>query len=343
MENLEEIIGFDALYQSMLKCKNGVLWKDSVAHFYHSAPTEILKLSQELQSGRYQPRQPKRFQITCPKRREVMGIAFRDRVYQRSLNDNAVYPQMTRHLIYDNAACQRGKGTTFAKQRLRCFLQRFYRRHGLNGYVLQCDIKGYYPNMPHAVAEARFRKYLDPQIYQMVTKILAYQYDGDRGYYPGSQMIQIAGIAVLDPLDHFIKERLGIKYYLRYMDDFLLIHEDGEYLVECCRKISEELAKIGLELHPKKTKIFPLSKRIKFLGFYHFLTPTGRVVCFVDPDNVKNQRRKLRRLVSKAKRCNLPREKIDECYASWRAHAKQGNSCKLIQRMDAYYKSLWKN
>lgn len=341
MEDLETIIGFDALYQSMLKCKTGVLWKDSVAHFYHRAPTEIFKLSQELKSATYEPRPAKKFLLTSPKRREVMGIAFRDRVYQRSLNDRAVYPQMTRHFIYDNTACQRGKGTNFARKRLHCFMQRFYRRHGLNGYVLQCDIKGYYPNMLHQVAEAEFRKYLTPEVFQLVSDVLSRQYDGERGYYPGSQMIQIAGIAVLNPLDHFVKERLGIKYYLRYMDDFLLIHEDGEYLVECCAKISQLLAAIGLELHPKKTKIYPLTKRIKFLGFYHFLTPTGRVVTFVDPKNVKRERQKLCRMVRKAKRGGLSREKVDECYISWRAHAKQGNSHKLLQRMDAYYKNLW--
>ena len=69
--DLEEIIGFDALYKSMTKCKNGVLWKDSVAHFCHNAPVEIAKLSRELKNGEYKPRITKKFIVLSPKRREV--------------------------------------------------------------------------------------------------------------------------------------------------------------------------------------------------------------------------------------------------------------------------------
>jgi len=338
---LEKVIGYDALYESMIRCKNGVLWKDSVARFFHHAPLEILKLSNELKTGTYQQRLARKFEIVSPKRREVIAAAFRDRVFQRSLNDNIVYPKIIRHFVYDNSACQAGKGTSFAQKRLHCFLQRFYRKNGLNGYVLQCDILGYYPNIQHGVAEAEILKYFSPEIQKLIKIGLACQGEGETGYFPGSQLVQIVGMATLNSLDHYIKERLRIKYYMRYMDDFLLIHEDGEYLVECCRQIAAELAKIGLKLHPKKTRIFPLTERIKFLGFYHFLTPTGKVVMLVDPQNVKQQRRRLKRLVRKAQRGGITREKVDQCYESWRAHAKQGNSYRLLKRMDAYYKELW--
>ena len=156
--------------------------------------------------------------------------------------------------------------------------------------------------------------------------------------------MQISGAALLNDLDHYIKERLGIKYYLRYMDDFILLHHDKDYLESCRLKISSKLAEIQLELHPKKTRIYPLNQPIKFLGFYHRLTPTGKVVMLLDPKNVKRERKKLYRMVQKAKRGEggLNRKKIDECYQSWKAHASHGNSYKLLQRMDDYYESLWK-
>lgn len=339
--DLEEIIGFDALYKSMAKCKNGVLWKDSVAHFCHNAPVEIAKLSRELKNGEYKPRLTKKFLVLSPKRREVMGVAFRDRVYQRSLNDNAIYPQMTKHFIYDNAACQKGKGADFARNRLRCHLQRFYRKYGLDGYVLQCDIKGYYPNMPHKTVDNEFKAHLEPEIYKLASQVLTGQYSGDTGYYPGSQMIQIAGIAVLNNLDHFIKERLRIRQYLRYMDDFILIHHDEEYLEECKREIKEELRKIGLELHPEKTRIYKVSEPIKFLGFYHRLTASGKIISLIDPKNVKNEKKKLRRMVNKALRGEIPRAKVDECFIAWKAHALHGNNKKMVNRMEKYYRGLW--
>lgn len=341
MDDIESIIGFAALYESMMKCKRNVIWKDSVAFFRHHAVEQVIKLSDELKSGTYTPRTTKKFTVLSPKQREVMGVAFRDRVYQRSLNDNAIYPQMTRRFIYDNAACQKKRGTDFARGRLHCFLDRFYRKHGLNGYVLQCDIKGYYPNMKHSVVESEFERHLTPEVFEMAKGVLLCQYEGDTGYYPGSQMIQIAGISVLNDLDHFIKEQLGIKHYIRYMDDFILIHESREYLEECRQRIEAELKKLEFELHPKKTKIYEISKPIKFLGFYHQLTDTGKIVILIDPKNVKNERLKLRRMANKVKRGELTREKVDTCYQSWRNHASRGNSYNLLKRMDAYYKSLW--
>ena len=339
---MEDIIGFEALYDSAMKCKKGVIWKDSVAHYILNIIEETVKLEDQLKSGEYKPRPLRPFTVSsCGKMRTVMGVAFRDRVYQRSLNDNAIYPTMVRSFIYDNGACQKNKGTNFSRDRLVCFLQRYYRKHGTKGYVLQCDIKGYYPNMRHDVVESVFAKQLSPEVHRRACEVMRQQYSGEVGYLPGSQMIQIAGISVLNGLDHFIKERLHIKYYIRYMDDFILIHENKEYLEKCWEEIAGQLTPMGFELHPKKTKIYPITDGIKFLGFIFRLTDTGKVVRTVVPKNVKNYRRKLFRLVKLAKKGRISREKVDECYRSWRAHAEKGDSHNLLRRMDAYYKSLW--
>ena len=154
-------------------------------------------------------------------------------------------------------------------------------------------------------------------------------------------MIQLAGISVLNEMDHFIKEKLHIKFYLRYMDDFILIHKDKAYLEECKKQIQTYLESIKFQLHPKKTKIYPLSQGIKFLGFYHRLTDTGKILMQIDPKNVKMERRKLRRLVAKAKKGGIEKDKVDACYDSWKAHAIKGNSHNLIRRMDKYYQDLW--
>lgn len=343
MENnsLENVTGFDALYDSMQKCRKGVLWKDSVASFYLNGIERTMKLSEELHSKTYKARKPVKFSITSPKPREIASITFRDRVYQRSLNDNAVYPIMSKSFIYDNFACQKGKGTDAARDRLKEFLHRYYRKHGSDGYVAQFDIHGYYPTMSHAVTEDLFREKLPPEVFALVKTILNEQYEGDAGYNPGSQLIQIAGISVLDRFDHFVKEQLHAKFYIRYMDDFLIISEDVEYLKTCRDLIEEYLAGIRFELNQKKTRIYPLREGIEFLGFRFSLTGTGKVLMLINPENVKRERKKLRRLVAKSKRGAIPLEKVDESYTTWRSHASKGNSHKLLQRMDAYYNSLW--
>ena len=342
MNNKDDIIGFDALWDSMEKCRLGVIWKDSVASFVLNASERIMKLEDELKSGTYQMRPPYHFTITYPKKRDIASVSFRDRVYQRSINDNELYPVMTRSFIKDNWACQKGKGTDGARDRFQEFQHKFYRKHGRNGYYAQFDVEHYYQTMSHDYIENMFKEKLSEEAFQMVKEVLRGQFDGDMGYNPGSQMIQIAGISALNPLDHFIKEQLHIKYYIRYMDDFILMHESEEYLEYCKKRIEEELAKIGFKLHPKKTRIFPVTEKIRFLGFDFQLTETGKVVVTKNPQNVKAERKKLRRLVAKSKRGEIPKESVDESYRCWREHVSYGNSYKLIQRMDKYYSDLWK-
>lgn len=186
------------------------------------------------------------------------------------------------------------------------------------------------------------KKKLDGWTYEKTETVLNEQYDGDTGYNPGSQMVQIAGISVLDELDHYIKEVLRIKYYIRYMDDFILIHESEEYLNTCREKIEAKLQDKGFAFNQKKTKVYSLRKGVTFLGFTFKLTDTGKVILILKPKNVKQERKKLYRLVQQAKRGEKPKAKVDECYNGWRNHAAKGNSTKLLRRMDKYYKDLWK-
>lgn len=341
--NLEEsVIGFDALYESMHKCQKGVMWKGSVASFVLNGLERTLVLEKQLKDNTYQASPPVQFKVTSPKERDILSITFKDRVYQRSLNDNVIYPVMVKGFIRDNCACQKGKGTDDARDRMKCFLQKCFRKNGLNWSVLQCDIHGYYPNMRHDTAKNTFKRKLDMCIYNRAEKVLDEQYAGDVGFNPGSQMIQIAGISVLDPIDHYIKEVLRIKFYIRYMDDFILIHEDPEYLEWCKVKLRERLSDMGFEFNEKKTKVYPLKKGILFLGFKFVLTDTGKVLMLLNPDNVKRERKKLYRLVALAKKGERTRAKVDDCYSAWRNHASKGNNYHLLQRMDKYYNDLWK-
>ena len=91
---IEDIIGYDALFNSLQKCKKGVGWKSTTGYYIHNWNTELLKMEEELSDGTYQKRKPKFFMITEPKVREIMSIHFRDRIYIRSFNDNALYPQL---------------------------------------------------------------------------------------------------------------------------------------------------------------------------------------------------------------------------------------------------------
>ncbi len=340
--DFDTVASFEALTESTMKCLHGVRWKDTPASYYLNGIEENLKLEKQLETGKYKQRKPKHFKVTYPKERDIVSVAFRDRVFQRSLNDNIIYPRISRSFIYDNMACQQGKGPDKARDRLKCFLERYYRKYGVEGYVLKCDIKGYYPNMSHKVVRDCFKQVIDGWSYEQALNVLDGQYDGETGYNPGSQMIQIAGIGILNAVDHFIKEVLHIEYYIRYMDDFILIHHDKSYLIECKARLAQMLMSLDCKFNTKKTGITRLSGGIEFLGFCFRVTKTGKVIMTINSNNVKHERKKLAKLVALVKKGERTREKADECFEAWKNHASKGNSYKLIQRMDAYYKELWR-
>lgn len=227
-----------------------------------------------------------------------------------------------------------------------------------NYYVLQCDIKGYYPNMKHEVAMDVFRKMIgSDEVYDMAARVLREQYAGDTGYNPGSQMIQIVGIAALDYVDRYITEELGVSHYVRYMDDFILMHEDRSYLIECRNRIAGKLAEREFRLNDRKTRIFPAKEGITFLGFIFKPRPTGKIMVIVRPEKVKAEKRKLSKLVRKAAKGEISTGKVYEHYQIWRStvvwdgsrksrkknvrkHGFRSDNHRMAMRMDAYFKKL---
>lgn len=145
----------------------------------------------------------------------------------------------------------------------------------------------------------------------------------------------------LSPYNCF-KERLGIKMYGRYMDDFYLIHPDKDYLRYCLEEIKKYLVPLGLELN-QKTAVFPLTQGIDFLGFRTYLTDTGKVVRKVRRESKNRIRRKLKKYRHLLDEGRIDFETILQSYSSWTGHAEHGNSYHLIRKTDDLFFNLFKN
>lgn len=329
----------------MKKCKKGVVWKDSVSRYYNNGLVNILKLGNSIENETYKIDDYYKFTIYEPKKREIVSTKFKDRVFQRSLTDNYLYDEITNSFIYDNGACQIGKGTDYAMDRLSCHMQRYFRKYGLDGFVLKIDMKDYFGSTPHCVAKATLRYNVNDKWTLSHTDKIIDSFDQgkdpDIGMGLGSQITQLTQLAVLDKLDHYIKEELKVKYYIRYMDDLVLIHHDQGYLKECLIKIRANVEALGLRLNAKKTQIFLLKQGINFLGFKFKLTENGKVIRLLCKENIKIRKRKLRKYKSLVYNGKMTRDKANECYESWKAHAGKGNSYNLLKRMDEYYSNLW--
>lgn len=338
----EYITDFDQLYVAMVKCQKNVTWKPSVKSFVLNSEENLHRMETQLKTGTWKNGKPRHIQIKYPKKRDGLSIPFRDRVYQRSINDNSLYPKMSRKFVLANVACQKGKGTDYARAMLKKYLWNYFCNYGSEGGILQIDIHGYYPNMRHDKVAECFRNCVDPDTYEMSMDVLNSQYAGDIGYNPGSQMVQIAGISLPNDLDHFIKEKLHVKYYIRYMDDIWILWHDMDELQRWFEIISEKLSELGFELNEKKSHVTKLSKGFLFLGFHYRMTDTGKIIMTLNSDNVRHERKKLRRMVNKSRKGEMDPSKIDECYRCWKNNAEIGNSYKLIQRTDKYLRELRK-
>lgn len=300
---LNYALSAESLYNSVQKCVKGCDWKASVGSMQLNAIKKSINLSNRLASNKYKPNKLKTVVVTRPKRRVCTATSIADRVYQRSLNDEVLYPSIAKSLVKGNCACQKNKGTDYARN---LFVKYLYKQHRCQQgiadkdkqcYALLTDIKGYYDSMCHNIAVSFLSNKLSSAELQHVKKIIKYEYPGDRGFRPGSQLVQIIGIYYLNKLDHFIKEKLNIKKYIRYMDDIVLIHKSKQYLLYCLKQIQEQLKNIGMKVHKGKTQIVDAYKqRIPFLGFTFSLKRTGKVIVCVKSKKFREMKRRLRRV-----------------------------------------------
>ena len=337
---VEDVIGHEALYEAARKCFRGVGWKWSVQHYKLTIISQTLRLEEELASGRYKEGKTHPVHLTYPKKREALAISLRDRVVQRSVNDRRLYPAMTRDLIYANFACQKGKGTDAARNYwFRAFHSAFHHYGTSDLALVVIDMKGYYDSMRHDVTNAMIAAHTDAWTAPFTARTLDKQYKGAVGYNPGSQMVQIAGISYMNTIDHFVKERLRIRHYVHYMDDLQAImpFSQAEAYLEAVKR---EAAKLGLTLHPEKTRITSVGDGAVFLGFLYRLTESGKVLMFRDPKRVKEIRRRMKRLASRERRGEVPQGALDESYRCVRACMEKGNSRRLLLSIDNLHDSL---
>ncbi len=293
----ENVISFDNLYKGLkCSCKN-IRWKDSTVGYEANALKNTYRLRESLLNGKYKIDKYQRFVVYEPKKREIVATRLKDRQFQRSLCDNGFYDEMTKSFIKDNCACLRGRGVDYTLNRMTAHLRRYFHEYGADGWVLKCDIHHYFQSIRHDIAKTAINKRVgDRQIAERACEII--DSFGEIGLGLGSQVSQLVALAVLDDFDHFVKERLHIKYYIRYMDDFVLIHSDKEYLKTCRREIEKYLYSIGLELN-QKTTLHPLRQGIKMLQWRFILTDTGRIVRKMGKKKQSKERRKLKKIIAK--------------------------------------------
>lgn len=330
--NNKNYLDFDNMYKALKKSCRNVRWKTSVTQFEMNGLKNTAKALRDLRRGTYRLSSYQHFTIYEPKKREITATRIRDRQIQRCICDTVLYEELTKSFIYQNGACQQGKGTRFVLQNFKKQLVRFRRTHKNGGYYLKCDIRHFFENIDHSVLKEKLQKRLkDRFILKLVCDVI--DSFGDRGLGLGSQISQLLALFYLDELDHIIKEKLKIKCYTRYMDDFVLVAETKEELLEAKKVIEEYLGEVNLELN-QKTVLQPIRYGIMYLHWQYKFNSSGRLLMLPDKLRCTKRRAKLKRLLTKVKENTTPLETFEDIVRSMRVHLEQGNAYKAIQQIE---------
>lgn len=326
---------FAKLYTAHKAARRNKRNKSEVIEFEMNLAKNLCDLQRELKSRSYSFGVYHHFKIYEPKEREIFAPSYIDRVVQHCLCDNIVAPLLEPKLIYDNAACRIGKGTHFSMDRLSDFMRRFHRLHGTAGYFLKCDIRKYFASINHEVLMKKLeRVFDDKEVFKLLCHIIkSYEESPGVGLPLGNQTSQWFALYYLDGVDRLIKEKLQIKYYTRYMDDFVLLHKDKDYLRKCLieiRSICEN--ELGLELN-EKTQIFPVKNGVDYLGWHFYLTDTGKVIRKLRNAGKKKIKRRYRKMAQDYHDHLIELEDVKRSIASTQGHLCHGHTyhlrCKL--------------
>jgi RNA-directed DNA polymerase len=322
----ESVCDLENLYAALRVCLRGKRYKGPVLRFTANLSEEMLRLQEELETGAYRVSPYFGFYVTEPKVRWIEALPFRDRVVQQALCQ-VIGPIMEKTFIADSFACLVGRGTHAGSARLQGFIRKAQARYG-RAWCLQGDIHSYFPSISHDVLLEMFERKIKCRRTLDLIKLITNSNGKSVGIPIGNLLSQLSANVYLTPFDYFIKERLRVKYYIRYMDDFCLIHGGKKYLRYLMSQI-EAFVRDRLQLQSNgKTGIFPLEQGVDFLGYRTWATHK-----LLRKRSIKRMRRKLKAMRRKYIAGEIDRSKIDATVSSWTAHAMHANTYRLRSKI----------
>lgn len=333
---------FDSLYAAHQSCRKGKRWKDSVAIYDIRGLECTLALQDLLETGRYKLSPYNCFTINeRGKTRAIKSIKYHDRVVQKCLMDQILAPIIEPTFVNTNCASQKGKGTDYALLNMRKHLQQHVRKYGTDGYILICDMHHYFDTIPHEALDRYYsKKFEDPKLLALI-KHIHDSIPGGVGVPLGNQLSQLDALLILNDMDHHIKEKMHIKGYGRYNDDFYLISCSKEELRGCLEWIRKHVEAKGMSLNSKKTKIVPITQGVDYLGFRFYVTKSGKVVQKLAKKSIKHHKHKLKKMNKLLASGAITFDACKDAHDGWKAHAARGDTHYLVRKMDGYFNELF--
>jgi RNA-directed DNA polymerase len=335
----EKFVSFENLFEATKKAEQHKRYKPEVLKFNSDLENNLLLLKKELESGSYFPGEYRYFKIFEPKERDIYAAPYKDRVVHHAVI-NIIEPIWEQRFYYHSYACRVNKGMHKAIDVCQEYLKQ-------NKYVLKCDIKKFFQSIDHDILKGIIGKRIkDNKLMRIIELIIdqSPEMESPQIFFPEDDFISFLehknGIPIgnltsqffanlyLSELDTWLKHSKNIKFYLRYMDDFVIFHNSKKFLQNLKEELTEFLNSLRLSLHPKKSQIFPAKNGIAFLGF-HILPNLRRL----RQENIRRFIKRIKEHQRLFSKFEIDSEHIKQSINAWKGHAAHGDTKELIGKL----------
>lgn len=322
--SFDACLTFEKMLMAHERASIGKKSRKDVIIFEMDLETNLIRIIDDIKNGKYKFGDYRIFKVYEPKERIIKSLPYRDRIVHQWYVEEFIKPFFFKRFIKDTYACLDGRGSHKAAKQTQIYMRKMKRQFG-NYYVLKCDVKKYFYTIDKTILKDLLAKRIkDKKMLEFTEVILD---DGEETGIPiGNFTSQYFANIYLDILDHYVKEVLGVKYYVRYMDDFVMMFSTKKEALKVFNDIRDFLKnRLHLELNTK-SKYFPNKHGIDFCGYRIY------------EEYVLLRKRFKKKLTKSIRKWNkmkqdncLDKKKMLLSWNSFKAHASHANSYNYIE------------
>lgn len=334
---LEDIFTTDIIYLAAHKCACGFKGKRDTQKFLSSPWINVKELCDSVLNGTFRPKYYKqRVIMERGKPRIIVPPSFGSKVVQKTLDEYLLRPLFEPRMITTNYASVRGRGTDKMYEDIQAGLTKFgksHGNHGKGGYIVTTDFSNYFGSINNNILEGVYRRYIKDE---RIIRLLRLFSPDEYGLSLGNETSQVPASYFPSPIDHYFKDREGLKFYWRYMDDTMCILDTYEAAEEYVKTFKELAGKLDLTLKDEKIHIIPFGEDFIFCKErFIFNKEKHYYYRLMNPSTARTEARKLRKFGEKINNGEMTHGEAMQQYKGVRGSiAGRPNTYKVLKRLD---------
>lgn len=334
-----EIVSEGNLHKAYRKALSGESkYKPDALRFARDEMHNLEKLRLSLVNGTYKFDGYVEFTVYEPKERLINAPHFKDKIVQLAIN-NVLKKFYNSTFIHDSYACIDNKGTHKCVDRIQHFMKKANWEYGESTYIVKCDIKKFFYSINREILKDILSKRIKCEKTLRLLFLIIDSADmiSELGLPLGNTLSQLCANIYMNELDQFCKREFGLHYYVRYMDDFIVVVRNKDIANMVLQTTKEFLKdKLCLELNEKKSKIFPINQGVNAIGFKIYTTHK-----LLRNDSKRKIKRKLNAMPYLISQGRMTIEKAEQMLNSWLGHAEYGDSHNFIKSLLAKHDFIY--